>query len=325
MASSRDETSKKIGAKLLSGWKMLGDSCPTCYSPLMSPRGSNDKMCVVCETPPAARAPVGAPSPALPAPSPRAATSAGAGASAFDRQTSVPLAGARILSAPAGWESMSPEELRAAASLPATGAGAPARAAAPPAPRDSSPSPSGSVRLSAAQGNVGPRPDGRVTLLPSLLVVPEPGADEVARLVEGLRRADEDAAAAVALTARVVHAPSVPESTSTPAPGWARTVLERARIEALTLAEEEEEEEEVPAAYRPRTTAMAAEVPSKGHGSTASAIAGLKRALDCELAAITRLSAPGMVECSGAALAAAAGRTAKLIDGLTALERWAGR
>ena len=45
---SADETSRRLGEKLLAGWRMLAQSCDDCGVPLMMPRGENHATCVSC-------------------------------------------------------------------------------------------------------------------------------------------------------------------------------------------------------------------------------------------------------------------------------------
>lgn len=47
--SKTDEVSKRMGPKLLSGWKMNAQACATCDVPLMTPKGDTKQFCVYCE------------------------------------------------------------------------------------------------------------------------------------------------------------------------------------------------------------------------------------------------------------------------------------
>lgn len=44
------DTSSRLGQLLLSGWQMMADSCPTCQTPLMRDRTTQETLCVNCQS-----------------------------------------------------------------------------------------------------------------------------------------------------------------------------------------------------------------------------------------------------------------------------------
>ena len=226
-----------------------------------------------------------------------------------------PLHAARVMNAPVGWQTMSPEELQAYAE--GRSAPAPVRVAAPqaaatastphigsvaspsqpPPPRITQQpglSPGSHVELDTASGNVGP--SGAVVFLGSgKLEIPPPSQDLVARIEVGLARAaaeEENARRAIAAATTAASASTSSSSVSVRSPL------------ALTTP----------------VTASASGPPATP-ANTSSALNALSISLERENETVVRLAAS--FTASGGqdteALAAAASRIARLVSGIAAL------
>lgn len=307
---------------------MLGDSCDTCYSPLMQPRGSTDKICVVCPTasaPPKAASTVPARNPQqavahTPVP-PRSSINAAQAEEAWaggpsyssnrlteSKEDFSRIAPTRVLPAPRGWESMSQQELAQVVAGGTKQVTVPA-ADAPDFGRAQG-NRGDTIRLASAQGNVGPLGGSApVQVLQARWEAPEPEASMVERLERGLRLAQQEEESQDEQPAGHPQDDSAtrtvnlqPQRQGGTGAGWAREILQRASKEA---------EEEWAAAPGP------AEKGGTGVAGLSAGLLGLQRALAAELATVSRLGGTGGAEES---VAAAAGRIARLVEGMKSLQ-----